>query len=109
MSNVVFHPIHHRRRVVKTHFQSIITTIPKHVEEVHKNKKTDIVDFKSPTHHVLFDFNPTKPVNEEEEEEKDQVEYIVELRDVYDQNYEKEMLEYNPMNFSLRHYISSKN
>ena len=108
MSNVVFHPIHHRRRIVKTHFQSIITTIPKHVEEVHKNKKTDIVDFKTPTHHVMFEF--AKPAKDPlEEDHVDQVEYIVEIPDVYEQHLEKEMLEYNPMFFSLRHYISSKN
>jgi hypothetical protein len=111
MSNVVFHTIHHRRRIVKNHFQSIITTIPKHVEEVHKNKKTDIVEIKAPTHHVMFEFaNPI--INNESppgDEELDQVEYIVEIPDVYEQNLEKEMLDYNPMFFSLRHYISSKN
>lgn len=109
MSNVVFHPIHHRRRIVKTHFQSIITTIPKHVEEVHKNKKTDVVNFKAPTHHVLFEFVKPEIPEIQEEEELDQVEYIVEIPDVYELNQEKEMLEYNPMFFSLRHYISSKN
>jgi hypothetical protein len=110
MSNVVFHTIHHRRRVINTHFQSIISTVPKHVEEVHINKKTDVVEYRPPTRHVMFEF--AKPIINNEspgDEELDQVEYIVEIPDVYAQNQEKEMLDYNPMFFSLRHYISSKN
>ena len=113
MSNVIFHPMHHRSRIVKNHFQSIINTIPKHVEEVHKSKKTDIIGIKTPTHHVMFEFvKPTivEPLAvEDHEDHVDQVEYIVEMPDVYEMNYEKELVDYNPMYFSLRHYISSKN
>jgi hypothetical protein len=107
----------HPRRVLKSHFSNIIYTIPKSIVEIHEVKKTTKEEEEVPkpmiskTHHVLFQF-PVKPDPEPESEpimeEDNSVEYIVDIGEVYTIDEETEKNEYNPMYFSLRHYISGK-
>jgi len=105
----------HQRRILKSHFSNIIYTIPKSIVEIHEVKKITKEEEEVPkpiipkTHHVLFQF----PVKSEPEpdpimEEDNTVEYIVDIGEVYTINEETEKNEYNPMYFSLRHYISDK-
>lgn len=100
---------HHNRRVLKSHFSNIIYTIPKSIVEIHEVKKNTEEDIPKPilpkTHHVLFEF-PVKP--DPMMEEDNSVEYIVDIGEVYKINEDSEKNEYNPMYFSLRHYISEK-
>ena len=105
----------HQRRILKSHFSNIIYTIPKSIVEIHEVKKPTKEEEEGPkpilpkTHHVLFQF-PVKPEVEPDPimEEDNSVEYIVDIGEVYTINEETEKNEYNPMYFSLRHYISGK-
>lgn len=95
-------------RILKSHFSNIIYTIPKSIVEIHEVKKeTEPKPIVQKSHHVLFEFT-SKP-NPIENDVNDNVEYIVDIGDVYRGNDETEKNEYNPMFFSLRHYISNTN
>lgn len=112
---------HVRKKMVQTHFNHLISNVPKHVVEIYEIKKKQEPKPNVPTpNHVLFEFNTQKKTLEPEIEpestmklplENDNiVEYVVDdyidMGNIY--NSEFENIEYNPMNFSLRHYISSK-
>lgn len=119
---------HTRKKIVQNHFNHLIQNTPKHVVEIHEFKNKQEPKPNVPTqHHVLFDFCPTEPVNnivepepplekndiaepESPLEKDDIVEYVVDdyidIGEIY--NAEFENSDYNPMYFSLRHYISSK-
>lgn len=98
------------KRILKSHFSNIIYTIPKSITEIHevkKNTEEEVTKSILPkTHHVLFEFT-VKP-EETLLESENTVEYIVDIGEVYTINDEIEKNEYNPMYFSLRHYISGK-
>ena len=93
----------------------IINTVPKHIVEIHETKKIEAPNEKSTfkTNHVLFEF--TKPKSSDTEmnilvENDNVVEYIVDdyvdISEIY--TGEDDNINYNPMYFSLRHYISNK-
>jgi len=97
-----------RRITIQSNFKSLITVVPKSIVQIHEQKKIDNVVL--PTNpnvnnHVLYTFSP-KPCPPEDLTENT-VEYIVdnsvEWRDIYHSSDENS--EYNPMFFSLRHFI----
>ena len=100
---------HHniRRITIQSNFKSLITMVPKSIVQIHEQKKIDnIVLAPTPVinNHVLYSFSP-KPCNDDFTENT--VEYIVdnsvEWRDIYHSTDENS--EYNPMYFSLRHFV----
>ena len=116
-------PHYKRRQVMQHHFNHIVNNTPKHVVDLHEIKKKQEAKPNVVTpNHVLFEFNKVAFVNPLEMKtqiesslnlplEKDNVvEYVVDdyidMGNIYISEFEKP--EYNPMYFSLRHYISSK-
>jgi hypothetical protein len=106
------HPVHTK---INFHFKHITSTIPKHIQEIHEVKKEQERKLTLPIkNHVLYEFCPSvsdkKPKeNTDIDNVSGLVEYVVDhidIGDVYHSN--EENLHYNPMNFSVRHYISSK-
>jgi len=105
------HSVHTK---IQFHFKDIIKTTPKHITRVHEIKK--IQEKKPPLpikNHVLYEFCPSLEPELESDLTIDNVsglvEYVVDhidIGDVYHSS--EENIHYNPMNFSLRHYISSK-
>lgn len=117
-------PHYTRRQIMQHHFNHIVNNTPKHVVELHEMKiKQEAKPNVTTPNHVLFEFNkvavvaPEIPLETKMESplnlplEKDNVvEYVVDdyidMGNIYISEFEKP--EYNPMYFSLRHYISSK-
>jgi hypothetical protein len=106
---------HPPKKVINNQFNSIITNIPKPILEIHENKINNAIEQKPyKDHHILYEFVKQTSVDtipdKQPLQEDNVVEYIVDhyidIKDVYDFN--DELNEYNPMNFTLRHYISSK-
>jgi hypothetical protein len=107
---------HHHpfKKTIKNQFNMIIKNVPKPILEIHENKIKNVIE-QNPysDHHVLFEFikEPIVPIPENQPLQEDNVvEYVVDnyvdLNDIYD--IKDELTEYNPMIFSLRHYISSR-
>lgn len=105
-----------RKNIIRSNFTTIINTVPKHIVEIHETKKIEASNeiSTSKTNHILFEF--TKPKTSDTEnntlmENDNVVEYIVDdyvdMSEIY--TVEDDNISYNPMYFSLRHYISGKN
>lgn len=105
------HPVHTK---IQFHFKHITSTIPKHIQEIHEVKKEQERKLTLPIkNHVLYEFCPSVSEKPKEWTEIENVsglvEYVVDhidIGDVYHSS--EENVHYNPMNFSTRHYISSK-
>jgi E3 ubiquitin-protein ligase DOA10 len=101
------------RRQIQFHFQHITSKIPKHLIDIYEKKKKIPKQILPIKNHILYEFCPSvTPVIEEVE--NGLVDVIVDnymnMGELYQgEQYDSEKnIEYNPMNFSLRHYISSK-
>ena len=112
---------------IQFHFQYITSNIPKHIVDIHETKKKQIPKPTLPIkNHVLFEFCPSvTPVNQikmesesesefefEFEQENGLVDFVIDnhldMGELYHKEQSEMNIEYNPMNFSLRHYISNK-
>ena len=107
-------------QTMNSHFHYTISNTHKQVSEIHKIKKKQIPRPTLPIkNHVLYEFCPSDPsVAELErnanlmENNNGLVEFVVDshidMGELYNGAENENSIEYNPMNFSLRHYISSK-
>lgn len=104
-----------RKNIIRSNFTTIINSVPKHIVEIHETKKIETSTEISPskTNHVLFEFSKPKTNDTEFNssiENDNVVEYIVDdyvdISEIYTS--EDDNINYNPMYFSLRHYISDK-
>lgn len=118
------------QKKIQFHFKHITSNIPKHVTDIYEIKKNIIQRPILPTkNHVLYEFCPSeKEINTEnsyQDQDQDQVpdpdpdpdglvDFVVDSYIDFGELYHGEKkdiennIEYNPMNFSLRHYISTK-
>jgi hypothetical protein len=109
---------------IQFHFQHITSNIPKHVTDIYETKRNKITRHTQPIkNHVLYEFCPCEKTITEEYQDPDPnpdpeinglVDFVVDSYVDFGELYHGEKkdaennIEYNPMNFSLRHYISSK-
>lgn len=104
---------------IQFNFQNITSNIPKHIVDIHKTKKKIPKPILPIKNHVLYEFcpsvTPVKEIIESESKLELQpglVDFVVDnymdMGELYHGEQSENNIEYNPMNFSLRHYISSK-
>ena len=107
---------------IQFHFKHITSNIPKHVTDIYEIKKNKIQRPILPTkNHVLYEFSSSEKEIKTENQLQDQdsdpdglVDFVVDSYIDFGELYHGEKkdiennIEYNPMNFSLRHYISTK-
>lgn len=107
-------------QTINSHFHYTISNTHKPVSEIHKIKKKQITRPTLPIkNHVLYEFCPSvveleleRNANLMENNNNSLVEFVVDshidMGELYNGAENENSIEYNPMNFSLRHYISSK-
>ena len=114
------------KQTIQFHFQHISSNIPNYMVNIHTTKKKQIPKSTLPIkNHVLYEFSSSEiplKVSEESNPDTDRVpdpvpglvDFIVDsymdMGELYsgEREQNENTVEYNPMNFSLRHYISSK-
>jgi hypothetical protein len=110
------------KQKIHFNFKHITSNIPKHVTDIYEIKKNKIqLPILPIKNHVLYEFCPSE--KEIKKENPDQyldldpdglVDLVVDSYIDFGELYPGEKkdiennIEYNPMNFSLRHYISTK-
>jgi len=111
---------HLPKQKIQFHFQQITTKTPKNVTNIYETKMNKIPKPSLPIkNHVLYNFCPSEKVIKEEYSDQyleinGLVDFVVDSYMDMGELYHGEKIEtennveYNPMNFSLRHYISSK-
>ena len=108
-------------KTMNINFQHTISNTHKSVSEIYEIKKKKIPKPTLPIkNHVLYEFCPSDSSVElernanfmENNDNNSLVEFVIDshidMGELYNGGENENIIEYNPMNFSLRHYISSK-